>query len=62
MNLRATAVAFANQFEGRCTCEAMDAGVECPWCQVFREILRIQPLGAAAVERAPVRAASLSTP
>ena len=44
MNLRARAVAIANQFEGRCTCGTMDGGVECRWCRVFRELLRTHPL------------------
>jgi len=48
MNLRARAVAIANQFEGRCSCSTMDGGVDCRWCQVFRELLRTHPAGAAA--------------
>jgi hypothetical protein len=60
MNLRAMAVAIANQFEGRCTCPAMDGGVECPWCRVFREMLRVHPLDAAPGPSGPARAGSLS--
>jgi len=52
MNLRARAVAIANQFEGRCSCSTMDGGVECRWCQVFRELLRTHPLA----DEAPVGA------
>jgi hypothetical protein len=60
MNLRATAVMIANQFEGRCTCAAMDGGVDCRWCQLYREVLRTQPLDPrpARTPRAP--ATSLS--
>jgi hypothetical protein len=61
MNLRARAVAIANQFEGRCTCGTMDGGVECRWCQVFRELLRTHPLDPGPTGRTPAPAASLST-
>ena len=53
MNLRAKAVAIANQFEGRCTCPTMDGGVECPWCRLFQEMLRTYPLGGGAARPAP---------
>jgi hypothetical protein len=61
MNLRAKAAAIANQFEGRCTCGTMDGGVECRWCQVFRELLRTQPLDPRPTRPATEPAASLST-
>lgn len=61
MNLRARAVAIANQFEGRCTCSTMDGGVECRWCQVFRELLRTHPLDPWPTGRTPAPTASLST-
>lgn len=61
MNLRARAVAIANQFEGRCTCSTMDSGVDCPWCQVFREMLRVYPLGPVAVRPARTPTATLTT-
>lgn len=44
MNLRENAARIATQFEGRCTCAAMDGGVECPWCQVFHDLLMGYPL------------------
>ena len=61
MNLRAKAAAIANQFEGRCTCGTMDGGVECRWCQVFRELLRTQPLDPRPTPAAAEPAPSLST-
>jgi hypothetical protein len=60
MNLRARAVAIANQFEGRCTCSTMDGGVDCRWCQVFRELLRIYPLEPRPIRSAATPAASLT--
>ena len=60
MNLRATAVMIANQFEGRCTCATMDGGVDCRWCQVFREVLRTQPLDPRPARAAATPATSLS--
>jgi hypothetical protein len=62
MNLRAKAAAIANQFEGRCTCSAMDGGVECRWCQVFRELLRTYPLEPRPARAAIPPAPSLSAP
>lgn len=53
MNLRAKAAAIANQFEGRCTCSTMDGGVDCPWCQLFHEMLRTYPLRTGAAPSAP---------
>jgi len=50
MNLRATAMMIANQFEGRCTCATMDGGVDCRWCQLFREMLRPAPRSPAGAE------------
>lgn len=61
MNLRAMAVAIANQFEGRCTCATMDGGVDCLWCQVFREMLRVYPLGPIPAGPARPRTAALTT-
>ena len=60
MNLRARAVAIANQFEGRCTCSTMDGGVDCRWCQVFRELLRPHPLEPRPIRSAATPAASLA--
>lgn len=60
MNLRARAVAIANQFEGRCTCSTMDGGVDCRWCQVFRELLRTHPLEPRLIRSAATPAASLT--
>ena len=60
MNLRARAVAIANQFEGRCTCSTMDGGVDCRWCQVFRELLRTYPLEPRPIRCAATPAASLA--
>lgn len=53
MNLHASAAAIANQFEGRCTCSTMDGGVDCPWCQLFHEMLRTYPLRAVAPPSTP---------
>jgi hypothetical protein len=53
MNLRVKAVAIANQFEGRCTCPTMDGGVECPWCQLFQEMLRTPARPAPEVAVTP---------
>jgi hypothetical protein len=53
MNLRARAAAIANQFEGRCTCPTMDGGVDCPWCQLYQEMLRSYPLAPGT--RRPAR-------
>jgi hypothetical protein len=44
MNHREHAAAVATRFEGRCTCATMDGGVDCPWCQVFHDVLRGHPL------------------
>jgi len=55
-------VAIANQFEGRCSCSTMDGGVDCRWCQVFRELLRTHPLEPRPTRSAATPAASLSTP
>jgi len=59
MNLRATAMMIANQFEGRCTCATMDGGVDCRWCQLFREMLRTRPLDPRPARKASAAAASL---
>lgn len=40
MTLRVRAVEIATSLQGRCTCATMDAGVECPWCQVYYGMLR----------------------
>jgi hypothetical protein len=60
MNARDKAAAIANQFEGRCTCATMDGGVDCPWCQVFYEVLQGFPLVPVPARPAPGRAPSLS--
>ncbi len=44
MNLREKAARIATQFEGRCTCAMMDGGVDCPWCQVFYDVLQGYPI------------------
>ena len=44
MTPRQKAAAIATQFEGRCTCAIMDGGVDCPWCQVFWDVLQGRPL------------------
>lgn len=62
MNARDRAAAIANQFEGRCTCATMDSGVDCPWCQVFYEVLQgFRPARGPARPRAE-RAPSLTAP
>lgn len=59
MTLRETAAKIATQFEGRCTCSIMDAGVDCPWCRVFYDVLQGYPLmppagaGAGPTSRSP---------
>jgi hypothetical protein len=57
MNHREHAAAVATRFEGRCTCAGMDGGVDCPWCQLFYDVLRGHPL---LPPPAPRRAPSLS--
>jgi len=61
MNLRENAARIATQFEGRCTCEAMDGGVECPWCQVFHDLLQGYPLTPPPARPTDAPAARLST-
>jgi hypothetical protein len=51
---------IANQFEGRCTCATMAGGVDCRWCQLFRETLRTQPLDPRPARKASTAAASLT--
>jgi hypothetical protein len=58
MNLREKAARIATQFEGRCTCAAMDGGVDCPWCQVFHDVLQGYPLTPPP----PVRPADTPAP
>jgi len=63
MNLREKAARIATQFEGRCTCAMMDGGVDCPWCQVFHDVLQGYPLtppSASPPRPAPAITASLS--
>jgi hypothetical protein len=38
----------------------MDGGVDCRWCQVFRELLRIYPLESRLIRSAATPAASLT--
>jgi len=59
MSYREHAIAIANQFQGRCTCTAMDGGVDCPWCQVFYDVLQGHPVNPPLVGRRST--ASLST-
>ncbi len=59
MNLREKAARIATQFEGRCTCAMMDGGVDCPWCQVFYDVLQGYPLTPPA---RPPRATEAPTP
>ncbi len=44
MTPRQKAAAIATQFEGRCTCAMMDGGVDCPWCQVYYDVLQGYPI------------------
>jgi len=63
MNLRERAARIATQFEGRCTCAMMDGGVDCPWCQVFYDVLQGYPLtppSASSPRPAPAITASLA--
>jgi hypothetical protein len=57
MTLREKAVAIATQFEGRCTCASMDGGVECPWCQVYLDVLQGRPLIPPRGRPVPIPAA-----
>jgi hypothetical protein len=59
MNHREQAAAIATRFQGRCTCDGMDGGVECPWCQVFHDVLQGHPLTPPPADRRGVP--SLST-
>jgi hypothetical protein len=60
MNHREHAVAIATQFEGRCTCTGMDGGVDCPWCQVFYDVLRGHPVTPPRPRPEPTPSLSLS--
>ena len=60
MTLREKAAAIATQFEGRCTCAIMDGGVDCPWCQVFRDVLQGHPLTPPPGRPAHARTGSAS--
>jgi len=61
MNVRENAAKIATQFEGRCTCANMDAGVDCPWCQVFYDVLQGYPLTPPPARPADAPAPRLST-
>jgi hypothetical protein len=60
MNVRENAAKIATQFEGRCTCAAMDGGVDCPWCQVFYDVLQGFPITPPPTTRGDAPAPSLS--
>jgi hypothetical protein len=60
MNARENAAKIATQFEGRCTCAAMDGGVECPWCRVFYDVLQGFPLTPPPARPAEAARARLS--
>jgi len=44
MELRERAAALATELEGRCTCAMMDGGSDCPWCEVFYDVLQGYPV------------------
>jgi hypothetical protein len=55
MELREKAAALATKQAGRCTCALMDDGLDCPWCEVFYDILQgyppsTRPSGSACPE------------
>jgi hypothetical protein len=60
MKLREKAAKIATQFEGRCTCANMDADVDCPWCQVFYDMLQGYPLTPPPARPADATAPRLS--
>jgi hypothetical protein len=60
MSDRKHAAAIATQFQGRCTCPAMDGGVDCPWCQVFYDVLRGHPVTPSRPRSQPTTSLSLS--
>jgi hypothetical protein len=43
LELREKAAALATRLEGRCTCATMDGGGDCPWCDVFYDVLQGHP-------------------
>ena len=43
MELREKAAALATKQAGRCTCALMDDGLDCPWCEVFYDVLQGYP-------------------
>ncbi|HYB70040.1 MAG TPA: hypothetical protein VEH80_05205 [Candidatus Bathyarchaeia archaeon] len=59
MTPRQKAAAIATQFEGRCTCAMMDGGVDCPWCQVYYDVLQGYPIVPPA-PRAPASAITMA--
>ena len=44
MELREKAAALASRLEGRCTCATTDDGVDCPWCEIFYDVLQGHPV------------------
>lgn len=60
MKVRENAAKIATQFAGRCTCAAMDGGVDCPWCQIFRDVLQGYPITPPPAPRGGVPAPQLS--
>lgn len=44
MTLREKAVATATEWEGACSCSVMDGDADCPWCQVFYDVLQGYPV------------------
>jgi hypothetical protein len=61
MKLREKAAKIATQFEGRCTCAIMDAGVDCPWCRVYYDVLQGYPLTPPPARPVDAAPANLST-
>ena len=54
MTLREKAAATATKLEGACSCAMQDGGADCPWCQVFYDVLQgypVAPRPAAGPER-----------
>ncbi len=48
MELREKATALATKQAGRCTCALMDDGLDCPWCEVFYDVLQGYPASTGA--------------
>ena len=46
MELREKAAALATKRAGRCTCALMDDGMDCPWCEIYYDVLQGHPPSA----------------